>query len=735
MSKAQIKPEVFRAHCARAALAVPKDETDSRNNFVPYFEHAERDYERLDDTRSAIEDSGVRLHGFDNTLPAESGNLDAGYTTKALTGDDLAKILLAPVNRFFRNFRRGTTFVMVMDLSPWMPRPKRHTQKDRTAQLNKTLERKNIAPLRVPASGAMPTIVAEGKVLPPWPAVRANRTLYRHATAQLLALVERTYKPPPGRRLIIDCVDTAITSPCDLDAWMRTERVECDDYARGVVERARAALRGRADWRTKVRDIVNVLGHGNHMRSVPVCIETNSDGLTYAPFLLRNVVKTCGEADIGILYWVHALSAARLHHTLHGERRLVDELPSRASELGDFYTEAQRAEHAAQKAALGGADALAPQPQPFAEQCRDAQRLLDAIDAARNDVTANQSLSDGAARRAGDQSARAHLAHALLGEQRSADTLDLVPNRALVFSSDTDFLSLLTAHHAQALADAHDAALRDGTDPQRAHQRVVCNAPLLSIGECRVLRCGALTSAEDYYVLPSKAKRDAAARARAKLTPEQRAAMPPEPQWTTALEVWDIARVWDCVFDKLRSSYQERAEREQRDDEAANDGDGNEAQRILDAASTFALFCASCQNDYLAGLGGVNRTDMFAGLLALGAPLVAYDKARRMPIIDPTRYANYIKHCYHRSLAAKRGKANKPPRAAHLMSYEQVAAVVRQKYKTSDKSHMPTRARLALMYQRSQWWIVYAMSGWRGIDALLDDTVWGWPEGSTDVWV
>lgn len=739
MGKAQIKPEVFRKHFAAAVVAVEKDATDSKNDFVPVFNANDTEYAALEDARSAIEDTGIRLHGYDNMVRVDPTDMDSGYTVNGATGGQLANFLLGPVKRFFRNFERGTTFVMAMDQGPFMPRPKHHTQAGRTSALVGVLENKNIVPLRVPTSGAMPLMIDQELPLPPWVAVRANRTLYRHATAQLLQLIERTYKPPAGKRLIIDCIDTAVTSPATLDDWMQTDRVVYDDYARSVIEKSRALLRDRDDWRKKVRLIINQLGHGGHLHSVPVCIETSADGVTYAPFLLHNAVKTCGEADIGILYWVHALSTERLHKTLRGKRHVVEALPKAASELGEYYTDAQRAENSAQLAEFG-ADALAAQPEPFVEQCRAAQRLLDSIDAARNDVCANQSLVDGAARRAGADSSRAQQAGALLRHRRTADMVDLVPNRALVFSSDTDFLSLLAVHHAQRVAEARDKALRTGTDVLRALQRAECNAPVLSIGNCRTLRCGALRTNDDYYVLPPKAKRDAEAAKRAKMTPAELAAAPPEPVVYTALEVWDIARLWEAVYDKLQFSYEDRAARERAADAVAQaaedvDQEADASQAILDTASTFALFCASCENDYLAGLCGVNRVCMFDALLDFGAPLVHYNKERAVPVVEPAHYANYIKHCYHQSMMAARGKANKPPRAAREMSYEQVADVVAKKHKTRVTWRMPDAERLQLMYQRSQWWLVYAMLAWRGIDMLLDDTVWGWPEGSTALWV
>jgi len=732
MGKAQIKPEVFRKHFAPAALAVAKGADDSRNDFVPVFNANDTTYTALEDVRYAIEDTGIRLHGYDNVVPIDATNMDTGYTVNGDTGGKLASTLLGPAKRFFRNFERGTTFVMVMDQGPFMPRPKQHTQSGRTSSLVGELEKKNIRPLLTPESGAIPLMIEENKPLPPWVAVRANRTMYRYATAQLLQLIERTYKPPPGKRLIIDCIDTLVTSPPTLDKWMGTDRIVCDEYARRVVREAREALRDCADWRTHVDKIVSQLGHGGHLHTVPICIETSAEGLTYPPFPLQSVVKTCGEADVGILYWVHALSAPRLHTTLNGVRRVVEELPDVNSELGDFYTEEQRAENRAHIAA-SGLGATAPSPKPFRDECRAAQQLLDSIDAARNDVTANQSLVDGAARRAGADSARAKQAGALLRHRRTRDMLDLVPNRGLVFSSDTDFLTLLTVHHAERVAQARDEALRDGSDVLRALQRAECNAPVLSIGNCRVRRLGALQSEDDYYVLPPLAKRKAEAARRAKLTPAELAA-DPEPVFHTALEIWDIARLWDCVYDTLQFSYEERAEREGASGAAA-DEEVDASQKMLDTASTFALFCASCENDYLAGLCGVNRVCMFQGLLDFGAPLVTFDRERRMPVIEPAHYANYLKHCYHRSMMAARGKANKPPRPARQMSYEQVQEVVCKKHKARPTWHMPDKPRLKLMYRRSQWWLVYAVSAWRGIDTLLDDTVWGWDEDSVALWV
>jgi len=714
MGKAAIKVEVFRANFAGAATAVVKAADESRNNFVPADAG-----DALAGVRYVVSDAGIGLHGYDNLVRADPHDVDAGYRTTGATGAQLAGYVLAPVRRAFRELPGCETFVLAMDKACFMPRPKVYTQTGRTSSLVDALEQRNIEPIETPADGSMPTLVAADLELPPWMAVRANRTLYRHATAQLFDLIVATYRPPAGCRLIIDCLDTAATSPESLDAWMRTERVVCDAYARSVIERARRLLRGAANWRTEARRIVAQLGHGGHVRSVPICIETSADGHTYAPFLLRNAANVCGEADVGVLFWLNALQARRQHVTLDGERLVARALDAADAE---FYTDEQLAGHAAL------ADERGAPPEPFVERCRAAQALLDAIDAARDDVEANQSRVDGDAARLGARSERARRAATLVGAHRSAPP-DQVPCRGLVLSSDTDFLALLTLWYAWLTATANGARTAD-EGPGYAY----FNAPLLSIGQCEVLRTGRLGSAADYYVRPPAAKRRRDEEERAEMSPEQRAALPPAPVPIKAHEVWDIARLWALVKSRMELALDECGAPADDDDETID-----EPTHAMNLAASFAAFCASCENDYLAGLPFVNRRCMFDALLALDGPLAHYDADSGVGVLSPGRYATYIKHCYHRALTTAHGKANKPPRPAAQMSYVEMAAAVAKKYKITTKTgpqkQMPSADRLKLMYERTQWWLVYALCAWRDITELLDDTQWGWPPGSTDVWV
>lgn len=65
----------------------------------------------------------------------------------------------------------------------------------------------------------------------------------------------------------------------------------------------------------------------------------------------------------------------------------------------------------------------------------------------------------------------------------------------------------------------------------------------------------------------------------------------------------------------------------------------------------------------------------------------------------------------------------------------ELAAIASVKYKApkSLKNRMPDKDRLLLMYERLQWWIVYAMRAHASITELLDETIWGWRAGTTDV--
>jgi len=461
----------------------------------------------------------------------------------------------------------------------------------------------------------------------------------------------------------------AATEPASLDDWMCSDRLVLDDFAQRAVDKTREALRAAPanEWRSVASRLVNELAHAGHIWSVPICLETSEDGVTYAPFLLPNAKNQCGEADVGILFWLHALQASRQHETLTGKRSVGDKIDD---SMAEWYDEEQLAEHNAL-----AADAAAKQPLSVEERRKRAKVALEAN-------------PDLALTYADNEADRALVAEAL---PTSARNPCREPNRMLVLSSDTDFVSLTTVFYAQ-LCHEQDA------------QYALDNAPLVCLGEMRVTQHGWLTDYKSQLVPTTAAERK-------------------KRKWDAsntgllAHELFDTHRLYHLLLERL----------------GAKDADATDK---LEAALSFALFCAACENDFLAGLYFVNRRHMWEAFLTGGITkrLVVYHAACGAAVVRQA-HRDFIKRCYYNSVRDARGAKFKPSKPVADTTYEQMAALVAAKYAKSAKKHMPDKERLHLMFQRSMWWIVYATQAWQGIGQLLDDTTWGWRQGTIDLWV
>ncbi len=698
--KSEIKPEVFRAQFGDCVRAVAKAPLAAKHNFIPRAEPDDAS-DTLVNVRYVIQDAGILLHGYDNLVRASARNEDSGYKTTGATGDALAAYLMLQAKETFRTHPNIHTFVLLMDKGAYMPRPKHYVQAHRSSSIVDTMEQKGVMPIEeVSANGALPRIVARGVPLPPWIAVRANRTIYRHATAELLELALDSVVPPPGRRIIFDFMDRAASSPDTLDDWMCSERLLVDAYASETIEKARELLRKRADWRERAAEIVSALGHGGHVHSVPICVETSLDGTRYTPFLLRNAANMCGEADVGVSFWWRAMCDDRVATTLRGCRRVIP-APIHDS-VREYYTAADLAEIERQRAAAP----IDTSPLTPAEQCAWATAYMERHQAVLQDVNAPV-LEKIRAVEAYFDDPRLELAHRLL--QPNGAQNPCRPGRAnvgCVLSSDTDFLSLLPLSFAQL---AYEAELED-----RPLQWCVENSMLLSIGECKVMRTGWLSGPADYYVAPTaaaKRKREDEGKAPAE-----------EPLHFVANELWDVAKM----------AFKVRRLAEARD---ASSDETIGARWYLERAASFATFAASCGNDYLAGLTGINRADMWQAFVACGSSLVRYDERQKLCVLVPERYTDYIKHCYWHALTNKHknSTANKPKKPAAQMTCAEVFDCWRGKFKVIWAP--PSDETLNLMYQRTQWWLVYVMRAHESAADLLDDKLCGWPPGSTDVMV
>lgn len=694
MSKSTIKSDVIRKQFAPAIRAIRKTAIESKSNCVPQPE-PDDPQQTLDNVRYVVEDTNIRLHAWTNI---ERGG--AGWYVTKVPGETLAQYLLAPVRRAFEH-PRIHTFIMNMDKGLFMPPPKIYTQKNRTKNTLEEMQKKQIAPLQFDADGRVPLMIAEGKNVPPWLAVCANRIFFRHASFQLILLIAKLYKPPPGRRLIIDALDMNATSPATLDEWMVSELIELDDFAKEMVERTRATLKQLGadkndhhyddelnNWRAQTMLVGKELAQAGHIKAIPFCIETTDDGVTYPPFMLPNAKNNCGEADVGILRWIEMMQANRQHITLEARRpkaTLID--PS----LAEWYTAEQLEINAKQSAALGA------NPLSVAERRTAAQQAL-----AKN---------PDAPFRLQIPSVRAAVAEGL---PRLETNPCKEPNRALILSIDTDFLSLLPLFYARMCFH------------ERNDQYCYDNAPLLSIGECNVLRTGWLVSGDDFYKAPAKKRKrggddndedeqasdDEQAALQEIDANRQAAAM-------VAHEVYDIHMFYTLLV-RLGQCDDDAAER-------------------LNCVISFALFCAACKNDYMKGNYGVNRKHQFEAFVHTHCRLAVYHPAMALPVILPTQYQSYIKYCYYVSIRAKKGGEKWLPKDAVQMTNAEMRAITLRKYKgtgeRSVSSRMPDDERRQLMLERLQWWLVYAFCSWQDIAPVLDHTAWGWNAATTHLMV
>ena len=713
MSKSDIKHDVFRRAMATSVRAIRKYADESRGNCIPRPE-TDDPGQTLDNATFVIEDTSLALHKWTN-VDRDSSSL-TGFRVSAVTGDAFAHFLLGSVKKAFEH-RRVHTVILCIDKDAFVIRPKFFTQKNRTVAIQQRMEKMQIEPIQFNPDGSVPVMIARNKIIPPWPAVLANRTLLRHAVNQTIELMLE-YKPPAGRRLIIDALDMSATSPATLDQWMRSNRLMISDFGSRMIERARSALKktgetdnthydeARANWRTHVALITKELAQGGHIMSIPLCVETDDEGTTYAPFLLPYAANNCGEGDVGALFWLYSMEADRQHVTLFANRALVPLIDdAHAAYYSDEQLALNRELH----------EKTAAQPLSVAERLAKARALI----AKSGDILLNEKPTG---------TVRAAIAE---GIPRNAANVCRDANRGLVLSCDTDFPSLMVQYYAGVCYNNRE---RDDTQ-----QYCLDNAPLLAMGECRVHRTGWLASYDDFYIAPPKKRKRAAAAGGGDGDDDDDdevngggvdevggAAAAPEGLvplgGIIAHEMYDMHRFYlsmleRCGKDLLAASPLTK----------------------LNCALSFATFCASCQNDYIAGVYGVNRQHMFKAFLDVGASLTKFHERLALPIIDPVKYQTYLKRCYYESLESKAGKKNKPMRAATATTYAEIRRLTQAKYKGEGERSVKSRAMeddtMQLVYERLTFCAVYAWEGWLDINGVLDDTVWGWQPGTIDIMV
>jgi hypothetical protein len=126
----------------------------------------------------------------------------------------------------------------------------------------------------------------------------------------------------------------------------------------------------------------------------------------------------------------------------------------------------------------------------------------------------------------------------------------------------------------------------------------------------------------------------------------------------------------------------------------------------------FVAAVGVCGNDYIPKLYGLTPATMMVAWMGLSpltaSPLVLPGTS----VLHPLGYAQLVLAAYHASLAVRRGTANKPLKPAAATAWQELAALVCNKYRASTKNHMPNARRLARYYAAADWWLRYALTGW-----------------------
>jgi len=167
--KGQLKP-VLRA-CATTAVAIS-------------LVHTKGCYRRADAVRTVFEDGAIRFSSLSSSMSGA-----AVYTAFA-----------GAINDAFAAFPNAHTYVLCFDDKRYVPARKAATQASRRA----AMAARN-GGLEWAWDGTSPIVDAASHApLPPWDRVRMNADSYREALSNVVSAVLQRYRPPAGRRLIVD---------------------------------------------------------------------------------------------------------------------------------------------------------------------------------------------------------------------------------------------------------------------------------------------------------------------------------------------------------------------------------------------------------------------------------------------------------------------------------------------------------------------------------------------------
>lgn len=311
-SKAEVVGDVFRHHYGHCFHYVPKGAKATATHSIPSVDAVRGSvFER---GTCVVEDVSLRMNMF-------------GMGDFTPSGRHLVDFLLADVKRAFEH--PGIhTYVLAADMSCFGVEAKEVLQSQRQATALTTAAQKGVEPFRWDIDDPRP-IVDINQPMPSVLAMQATPGVIRQCLFEAMTLIPAIYVPPNGKRLILHMEPRHFTNPASIEDFMPTDPtsgiVICSDRA-DVVEAARADMRRLAktltnrEWRREARDRTTLLARSGCFHTIPLCVETSIDGVTYAPFRLEKMHFQSGEADLAIQRWVTYLYTGSIVERLVGTR-------------------------------------------------------------------------------------------------------------------------------------------------------------------------------------------------------------------------------------------------------------------------------------------------------------------------------------------------------------------------------------------------------------------------------
>lgn len=159
---------------------------------------------------AVVEDSSFHVNHFVNVRRQGKRTHSSENTPQMVfeerSGADLVEFMVRRARWYLKNVDSVHTYVMCFDKGPFVPEAKSYTQQKRVAVASSANARQGIPSFDWQSLEQNGPIVAPDLILPPFEALRANKPAFAQAVKELAALIVRTFRAPPGKRLIVDAL-------------------------------------------------------------------------------------------------------------------------------------------------------------------------------------------------------------------------------------------------------------------------------------------------------------------------------------------------------------------------------------------------------------------------------------------------------------------------------------------------------------------------------------------------